>query len=151
TSVDEVNVPETVAQQFNVESLDVVEDIMFNREERNRLEDALPRQKASLGGRYQLGKFTSRVRLNFYGSVEFKPTNPDLDETFDARLVVDTDLAYQLGDWRVSVGANNLFNTFPEKHENQANTSGGRFVYSRRVSQYGINGGFYYLRFQYLH
>jgi hypothetical protein len=37
-----------------------------------------------------------------------------------------------------------VLNTFPDKQTKDANISSGRFVYSRNVSQFGQNGGFYY-------
>jgi iron complex outermembrane receptor protein len=49
------------------------------------------------------------------------------------------------------VGAVNLLNTFPDKQQNESNIFENQFIYSRRVSQFGINGGFYYVRLQYLH
>ena len=74
---------------------------------------------------------------------------PCLDERFGAKVIFDADVGYQFGKWRLSVGANNLLNTFPDRNTKDANVSNGRFVYSRRVSQFGINGGFYYLRLQF--
>ena len=47
------------------------------------------------------------------------------------------------------IGANNILNTFPDKHTKDANISNGNFPYSRRVTQYGMNGGFYYARLQF--
>ena len=150
TTVDAVNIPQTVADQFAAGDSEGVSELIFNREERNRLEDALPRQKGTLGATYRQGKLAARLRGNYYGSVNFKPNNSDNDETFGAKVILDSEVSYQLGSWRLAVGANNLLNTFPDKNELDANISNGRFVYSRRVSQYGINGGFYYLRLQFL-
>ena len=62
---------------------EAVKDILFNREETNRLEDALPRQKASLGARYARGVWSIGARASYFGPVEYKPTNSDNDETFD--------------------------------------------------------------------
>jgi iron complex outermembrane receptor protein len=44
------------------------------------------------------------------------------------------------------VGAENVFNTYPDKNTKAANISSGRFIYSRNVSQFGWNGGFYYVK-----
>jgi hypothetical protein len=44
--------------------------------------------------------------------------------------------------------ANNIFNTYPDQQVKAANLNSGRFVYSRRVTQFGMNGGFYYGRLQ---
>ena len=59
----------------------------------------------------------------------------------------DLDLSYELRDGvRVAVGANNILNTYPDPQRDPNNISFGRFVYSRRVTQFGMNGGFYYGR-----
>lgn len=149
TSVDNVNVADTLRAALPNASDEEIQDIIFNREEKNRYEDALPRQRASLTARYREGKVSLLGRAKFYGAVEYKPTDEARDETFGTKVIFDTDLGYQMGKWRMSLGANNLLNTFPDKHTNDANISNGRFVYSRRVSQFGIMGGYYYLRFQY--
>ena len=69
------------------------------------------------------------------------------DETFGAKTLLDVDLSCKVSSGiRLSVGAQNLLNTFPDEHQKDANRSDGRFVYSRRVTQFGTNGGFYYAR-----
>ena len=129
--------------------LDAVADVLFNREEQNRLEDALPRVKGLLQASYVYNRFSAMGRANYFGGVEYKPTNPDNDESFGAKTLFDIDLGYEiLRGMRLSVGANNMFNTFPDEHEKSSNRSNGRFPYSRRVTQFGMNGGFYYGRIQ---
>jgi len=49
---------------------------------------------------------------------------------------------------RLAVGGSNIFNTLPDQQTKATNISFGRFIYSRRVTQFGINGGFYYARLQ---
>jgi iron complex outermembrane receptor protein len=54
----------------------------------------------------------------------------------------------------VTVGGSNIFNTFPDKIQNTANSpiytlTGGQLdgsVYPRSGGPFGINGGFYYAR-----
>lgn len=122
-----------------------VKSTLFNREERNRLEDALPRTKGSLGARYSQGRLSIGTRASYFGKVEYKPTNSDNDEKFDAKVLLDVDLSLELIDGATfTIAANNVFNTFPDEHQLDANRSGERFIYSRRVTQFGMNGGFYY-------
>jgi iron complex outermembrane receptor protein len=150
TKVERINVPSGVAANFAAD-IDTARTIVFNREEENRLEDAVPRVKTAFSARYGLGPVTSLLRATYYGDVKYKPVNPALDETFDPKLIFDLDLGYQLGHGlKVSVGALNLLNTMPDEHRKDANRNFEQFIYSRAVSQYGINGGFYYLRLQYL-
>ena len=150
TDVKSINVPEEMLDVFGTTNEDAVAAVLFNREERNRLETALPRVKWGLGGRYNIGRFFTGLRGTYYGSIEYKPTNPDNDETFGAKLVFDADVAFQiLPGTMLQVGANNLFNTLPDGHTKEANYSSGNFPFSRRVTQYGMNGGYYYARLQF--
>ena len=155
TKVVATNVPQQTVQIFNQiegrsptqEELDAFANTLFNREERNRLEDALPRQKFSLTARYSTRRLSFLARATYFGEIYYKPTNPKNDEVFSAKTIFDVDLSYEvMRGLRLSVGANNLFNTFPDKHKKPANISSGRFPYSRRVTQFGMNGGFYYAR-----
>ena len=78
-----------------------------------------------------------------------RPTTPINDETFGAKLLFDVDLGYQATkNLYFGIGADNLFNTFPDRQTKDANISFGRFIYSRNVSQFGMNGGFYYGKLQ---
>ncbi|WP_428267047.1 TonB-dependent receptor [Haliangium sp.] len=151
TVVERVNIPQGVADKFAEGDLDAVRTVIFNREEENRLEDSLPLAKGTFSLRYGRGPLDALLRTNYYGSVQYKPTNPALDETFSPKVTFDLDLGYKLsGGFKVSVGGTNLFNTMPDEHRIAANRFNEQFVYSRRVSQFGMNGGFYYLRLQYL-
>ncbi len=147
TEVKNINIPQSVADRFAGGDLEAVRTTLFNREERNRLEDALPRQKGYLALRILRGPFNVAVRTNYYGSISYKPTNPDNDETFGTKILLDLNIGYEIADGiDLVVGADNLFNTFPDQHQKAVNLSNGRFPYSRRVTQYGMNGGFYYGR-----
>jgi iron complex outermembrane recepter protein len=153
TRVAQVNVPQSVADKFGAGSQDAVEDAYFNREEENRLEDALPREKGLVQGRYNHGPVSALLRANYWGEVVYRhPTMRAADETFGAKVTLDADLGYQLpAGLKIAVGASNLLNTFPDEQKHPANISDGQFIYSRRVTQFGVNGGFYYLRLQYLY
>jgi iron complex outermembrane receptor protein len=45
-----------------------------------------------------------------------------------------------------TIGANNLFDVYPDVQTHSSNQSLGRFVYSRRVQQMGFNGAYYFAR-----
>lgn len=148
TKVLRVNVPKALAEQvLPGESIEDVKNTLFNREEFNRLETALPRQKASFSAHYAVGRWGFTGRATFFGNVKYRPVNPANDEDFSAKTLFDIDIAYEfVKGVRFSFGANNLFNTFPDKHKKAANYSNGNFPFSRRVTQFGTNGGFYYAR-----
>ena len=148
TEVERVNIPQAMADTFTSGNFDAVRNILLNREDRNRLEDALPHEKGSLTARYARGRFSGLARATSYGKIVYlHPNGPANDETFGAKTLFDLDLGCDLGaGLRVAVGAINVFNTFPDEQTKSTNISLGRFVYSRRVTQFGMNGGFYYAR-----
>jgi iron complex outermembrane recepter protein len=148
TEVERVNVPQAMADSFASGNLDSIRVRILNREDRNRLEDALPRQKGSLQARWERGRLGALARATYYGAIEYHhPTNPANDETFDVKALFDLDLSYELRSGvRLAVGGNNIFNTYPDQQVKPANLNSGRFIFSRRVTQFGMNGGFYYAR-----
>jgi iron complex outermembrane receptor protein len=137
----------------------------FNREDLSRFEIASPKNKQSLTINYKAGKFGVMLRGVRFGEVTYwdatiDPTKPDswpvntltgeketLDQTFDAKIVTDIALNYDLlKGINLSIGANNVFDVYQEKHNHSGNVSLGRFVYSRRVQQMGVNGRYIFAR-----
>lgn len=150
TDVTDINVPQSIADRFTAGSTDAIATVLFNREERNRLETALPTENATISARWDRDRVNLGLRGNFFGEVLYRPTNPTNDEDFGAKVLVDADVAVELREGiMLQVGANNVFNTFPDEHEKAANISDGNFPFSRRVTQFGIGGGFYYARLEF--
>jgi iron complex outermembrane receptor protein len=137
----------------------------FNREDLSRFEIASPKNKQSLTINYKAGKFGVMVRAVRFGEVSYwdptiDPTKPDswpvntltgqketLDQTFGAKIVTDIALNYDLVKGiNLSIGANNLFDVYQDRHSHSGNFSLGRFVYSRRVQQMGVNGRYIFAR-----
>ncbi len=99
------------------------------------------------------------LRFTRFGEVATKDgTNPLLDEEFSAKIVTDFSLSYKITrNFSATAGANNIFDVYPDKLKNVAyptrdntaaaldNSSFGRFVYSRNATQFGFNGGYFYL------
>jgi iron complex outermembrane receptor protein len=147
TDVERVNVPQSMADTFASGSTAAIRGRLLNPEDRNRLEDALPRQKGSIQARWAKGAFGALARATYYGEITYHHPSDTLNETFSGKAIVDLDLSYQvLNGVRLALGANNLFNTFPDEQKRRVNLDNGRFIYSRRVTQFGMNGGFYYAR-----
>ncbi|HEY4177780.1 MAG TPA: TonB-dependent receptor [Kofleriaceae bacterium] len=157
TDVIDVHIPKSLRDRFGVTGAedcikrtpDQLCTFFFGRLAQNRLEDSVPHQKATIAGRYAISGLAALVRANYYGKVFYKPDDPTNDEEFGAKVLFDVDLGYQFNkNLLVSIGADNLFNTFPDRQVKAANISDGRFIYSRNVSQFGQNGGFYYAKLE---
>jgi len=151
TKVNDVHIPQSLHDNFRAFGVSdaQLKTYFFGRLSTNRLEDSEPHQKGSATLRYNLKRISALVRGNYYGKVYYKsdPTAAGTftDETFGAKTLFDVDLGIQITKTvQFNVGADNVFNTFPDKQKDPANISLGRFVYSRNVTQFGQNGGFYY-------
>ncbi len=137
----------------------------FNREDQSRVEVANPKNKISLTFNYKIGKFGALLRFVNFGKVTYldPSINPDstqkfpvnlftgqketLDQTFSAKTVTDLSLSYEVTKFlTATVGANNLFDVYPDQQYHSGNQSLGRFLFSRRVGQQGFNGGYYFAR-----
>jgi iron complex outermembrane recepter protein len=154
TTVDEVHLPKSLEARFvandDAEKTQAkqLRTFFFGRQEENRIESSLPRQKGTASVRYTLGPVSALARANYYGKVYLRPDNSANDERYGAKVVYDVDVGYQLTrNLRLTVGADNILNTFPDKNTKEANISAGRFVYSN-LGQFGQNGGFYYGKLQ---
>ena len=73
TDVTSINVPQSIADEFTAGSTSAIADVLFNREERNRLETALPRQAGSTSARWARGRVNVGLRGNYYGEVLYQP------------------------------------------------------------------------------
>jgi iron complex outermembrane receptor protein len=123
----------------------------------SRTETQSPQTKDIFTTQYKIGKFGTLLRLAYFGKVtsladtSSSPSvaaNPfdnnaieSLDQTFSAKMITDLSFSYAFNKTvTVNVGANNLFDVYPDKQTHYNNTSSGRFTYSRSVSQFGYNG-----------
>jgi iron complex outermembrane receptor protein len=159
TTVDDVRVPESMRARFAgvAGGEERVGELFLGRYGKNRLEDLQPREKGTLGVRYDRGRLSAGTRANYFGPTEYRSdTEVDgvfLDESFGAELTFDVDVGYRVGGLWWSVGANNVFNNFPDQVKREDNIFNGQFLYSpaglTAGAPYGIEGAFYYVRAEY--
>jgi iron complex outermembrane recepter protein len=123
-----------------------------------------PHDRANLTIGYSSGNFSITARESYYGSwvnasdygnaAGTAGANGGALQVFGAKATTDLDVTYNLSkEMAISVGANNLFNTFPDKLN--ANSiglfpvTGGAAdgqVYPRNGGPFGLNGGLWYAR-----
>jgi iron complex outermembrane receptor protein len=149
TEVKDVHIPPGLAAAFPGAEADQLNTFFFDRLAKNRLEDSVPHVKGNLAARYNFKQLSALVRANYYGQVRFKPDVTTDSQTFSRKVLFDADVGYQVTkNLQVTIGGDNLFDTFPDKNNKPNNISSGRFIYNRNVSQFGLNGAFYYAKLE---
>ena len=122
------------------------EDVYFDRTSQIYLESAVPNTKLNLTFNYSSGKFRAMLRNVYFGKVQEATNNEANAQEFGAKIVSDFSVGYNFSDsWRFTIGANNLLDVYPDMNS-PANQSSGRFLYSRRSQQFGMNGRFLFAR-----
>jgi iron complex outermembrane recepter protein len=146
TEVDgPVHIPPDLQMKFQNEDPALLTTFFFGRLSTSQVEDSVPRQKGFVSARYNFRGLSALARANYYGRVRYKADSSVNDEVFGDKILLDADLGYQFTkNVHVSIGGDNVLNTFPDKQTKAANINAGRFIYSRAVSQFGWNGAFYY-------
>jgi iron complex outermembrane receptor protein len=122
---------------------------LIARDEVGRLEDSFPKNKTILGGTWHSDHWSLSLTGTRYGSVTVRnATVPANDQTYDAKWLVDLAASYKpTNQWTLTLGADNVFDTYPEKNR-YVNSTSGIFQYSN-YSPFGFNGAYVYGRIGY--
>ena len=123
-------------------------NLLVNREERCRVEDAFPRDKLIFNISYLVGKWDLNVNFTRYGKISQKGNDPVNfpDEIFSPKVVSGVNVNYKLKTWiSFTAGAENIFNVFPDKLKNFSNTATGLYIYNPNFAVFGCNGGYYFI------
>jgi iron complex outermembrane recepter protein len=130
-----------------------------------------PQHRITASAGWQIDNFTLNLRGNYYGSwsnaLEYNTVaatpataaNPfpaaPASQIFGAKTLFDADISYTFAEhFTLTVGANNLFNVFPDKikasvinpiYQTTGALNDGQ-IYPRSGGPFGMNGGFYYAR-----
>ncbi|RUO37140.1 TonB-dependent receptor [Aliidiomarina taiwanensis] len=139
TSIDAVNLP-TI--------LDGLQDKLFDNVERTRMTRSVPQNSGTLSFTHDYNKLKTHMAFSYFGDYVLE-NNAGVQTTFGGKVIVDASVLYQATDaLGVRVGAQNLFDTYPDKQlpENQFN---GIFMYPNTNAPFGFNGGYYYAELNY--
>ncbi len=131
------------------------------------IEVAQPRTKVLASVNYAWSKLNLGVRASYFGNVKAFSTglsgqdeNVECDatnrcvQTFRGKTLFDLTASYAFNDQlTLSAGANNVFDTYPDKWKNTrdgavgqaASYSDGQTPYTRNANQFGFNGAYYYV------
>lgn len=131
------------------------------------IEVAQPRTKVLVSANYAWDKLNFGVRASYFGNVKAFSTglsprdaNVECDaanrcvQTFRGKTLFDLTLSYAFSErLTMTLGANNVFDTYPDKWKNTrdgaagqaASYSDGQTPYTRNANQFGFNGAYYFL------
>lgn len=140
------------------------EDILFSREEIARIEKGQPSHKIVFRNSYKRGKYSINLNNTFFGKVTYlHPSDGDpanwqfneltgemesRDQVFSSKIITDLSFTWNFNAvTSLTLGGNNILDIYPDAHSHSSNISDGRFVYSRRVQQFGVRGAHYFIRF----
>lgn len=120
--------------------------VLIGRDRQGDFTKGTPRNKYIANVAWERGGLGVNLRATRYGEVtQVNPTDPTLDATITPKFIIDLDLSYKLSNGvRLAVGANNLFNVYP--NELPTALQGNGFNKYNSYSPYGFSGGFYYAR-----
>lgn len=118
------------------------------------LEDSLPKTKGTFSINHVRDNWTGNLRFGYYGSFYEDHVDsgcvvgPDCLPIYgDSAVIVDAEVGYNFDNGAyVRVGAQNLFDKYPEKNPYGEAVVGAEYP---AHTPWGFNGGFYYLRVGY--
>ncbi len=139
----------------------------FTESSRIYLEEAVPRTKANLSNTLTVGKFDFFLRNVYFGQVT-DPNSADVNgdgvinseiingvlqqnehPVWGAKILTDVSIGMNFSKaGKIVLGANNILDVYPDENLTSLNGS-NQFVYSRNVSQFGMNGRFLFARMTY--
>jgi iron complex outermembrane receptor protein len=143
----------TLAYSYNVSEVTAFDPAAIGPDRIVDIENLTPKHRAILSANWQVGDFSINGRTNYYSSWLSDQDYPG--QEFGAKVTVDLDVSYTIADkYTVTVGANNLFDEYPDKIA--ATTSNPIFaltgstadgqIYPRSGGPFGMNGGFWFAR-----
>ena len=134
---------------------------LFDRTSVGFLETSTPKYRAVLGALWTWNKLSVNVKESLYGPASILnnrlgcplglPASNCFKLNIGTTFITDLELSYKVFESvKVTIGANNLFNKFPEKLDTAyrntflAANANGYVTQYPTFSAFGINGGYYY-------
>jgi len=140
-SYNKTKILHVIDNPAQLSSLNVV---LFGRQAQRDLVAATPHSKIVLSNDWTLDRFHLLGRLTRYGSYVESSNVASGDRRFGAKWVTDLELGYDLShNVTLSVGANNLFDVYPDRNGIIAYDGSGAYG---NFAPFGLSGGFYYAR-----
>lgn len=130
----------------NIPATDANINVLLNRANKATIEKGQPQDKMLLNVTYQKGKMEFVLNNTRFGkTVSFHQTTPAFDEYYTSRILTDLSVNYRMKQWlTITIGANNIFNVYPDKIKYYQNSAQGIFIYNPEATPFGFYGGYYF-------
>lgn len=142
----------TAVDDVHSQSSLLEEDQLFSETQRMRLERGQPREKSTLAVMGRVDEFSFRLATSYFGAVSGMAFS-GMRKDWSGKWITDVSATYMprfLSGLQVTIGANNLFDVYPDKWGTQGSIfSQAGFTYGWETLPFGINGGYYYLNVAY--
>ncbi|MYI46082.1 MAG: TonB-dependent receptor [Gemmatimonadetes bacterium] len=145
----------TISSAWNMTSTKVTEfnEGTLNAHRIRILQEGLPNVRGNVALNHAFAGGTRfLVRGSYWGGYfdgeqPYYESNPGETIDYPARILFDMEASHTFADrWLLTVGGQNVLNTYPEEYPGAAAGVGNRFG---QFTPFGFNGGFYYTRLSY--
>ncbi|MES3033869.1 MAG: TonB-dependent receptor [Gemmatimonadota bacterium] len=135
----------TAQKQVTPPALAALNDALYSRIERGRVEKGQPRNNFVFSATHEVSKFTLTARTQRFGEVTAFGTTAANDQTYGAKWITDASVGLALREnVKFTFGADNLFDVYPDQNT-PVNSNNGIFPFTG-LSPFGFNGRFAYAR-----
>ena len=130
-------------------------NVLFDRIERRRVECGQPHDNARLMENWTRGGWGATLRQSRYGDYCSFTILPADDQVYSAEWLADAEISYRWGKYLFAVGAENLFDRFPDRNMYRNANGALTAQINNGVSAYpintpfGMNGRYVYTRVSY--
>jgi iron complex outermembrane recepter protein len=149
------NKTKVVGQVVTPPQLNGLGEVLFDRIERRRVECGQPKDNTRVMQSFNRGGWNVTARESRYGEYCSFTILPADDQIYGAEWLGDLELAYKWRQYTFAAGAENIFDTFPDRNLVRntngaftAQSNNGIFTYPIN-SPFGMNGRFVYTRVSY--
>ena len=153
------NVNKVTVTKINLAPTQLQPQTLLDQTAISDLESASPKWRLNLGALWRMGPWTVNLRETIFGASSESvqgDNGPYYTNSISTKAITDLDVAYQVNkSFSLSLGANNLFNAYPNKlnpalvadwRQNLDNAAVQKYP---SFSPFGINGGYYYAKASY--
>lgn len=122
---------------------------LFDDTQVTLIEEGQPGSHHVLQGVYKVGNWDWLLRASYYGSVAGEGFTPGIKQRWDGATLFDAAIGWRITDKvKLTVGANNLLDTYPDKWDPVSGAPFPQlgFLYGWETLPFGTNGGYYYAK-----